>query len=95
MNPEEVNSSKFKVEQILYNHEGFSIAYGNWTESNQKCTAMRWNGEETALGYPNNFGNPTWFLLPQSLSESLLKTLLGLDGANNKEITTCLLETYL
>jgi hypothetical protein len=67
MNPEQVKPAKFRVHTIVYNDGDFSVAYGKW-ENSEVRLAMRWNGDENGLGYPNQGGNPLWFQLP---SESI------------------------
>jgi hypothetical protein len=72
--PDEVNPRNFQVTDIIYNLNGFSIAWGIWEDGCQ-CLAMRWNGEGNDKGYPKTFGNPVWFVLPKELSLPFLKTL--------------------
>jgi len=74
-NPEHVNPHNFKVDSILYNHDGFSIAYGEW-EKSSNCIAMRWDGETDKLGFPQTFGHSTWMVLPENFTISILKILL-------------------
>ena len=76
--PSEVNPSRFQVEKILYNIEGFSIAYGFWEDGN-KHLAVRWDGEEGKLGFPQTFGKPQWLLIPDKLSVPITKALLDTD----------------
>ena len=58
MKPENVNQKNFKVENIVYNNEYFSIAYSIWEESNRHLV-LRWNGKsDEDPGYPKLFNNP-------------------------------------
>lgn len=90
MRPENVNPKNFKVESILYNDKRFSIAYGTW-ENQQKHLAMRWNGDsEEEIGYPKVFQHPMWFLIAEDLKIPILKSIIDLGNANNKEILAAL-----
>jgi hypothetical protein len=76
MNPEDANPKNFKVEKIIYNEDGFSVAIGVWQEDETRRFAMRWNGSNIEdKGYPSVFVNPMWFQLPQDVT-SIVKTLL-------------------
>ena len=73
--PSEVNPHNFKVKDIVYNLNTFSVAWGVWQDGSHRL-AMRWNGADpTDKGYPKTFGNPVWFMLPQELSLPLLQAL--------------------
>lgn len=68
MKPENVNPSNFKVEQVVYNKDGFSIAIGVWVDDGSRRFAMRWDGEtDSAIGYPNSRSNPMWFQLSEDI----------------------------
>lgn len=70
MNPENVISPLKYVKnvQILYTDEedNFSIASLLWKD--QRRIAIRWNGSDDRLGYPQSCGRPTWFILPQKVA---------------------------
>lgn len=70
--PSEVNPGNFKVKQIIYNLNGFSIVWGTWEDGSDRL-AMRWNGEGDASGFPALFGNPVWFMLPAELTLPILQ----------------------
>lgn len=72
--PREVNPHNFKVLEIIYDLNGFSVAWGIW-ENGTKRLAMRWNGEGEDKDYPKTFGNPVWFMLPNELSLPILQSL--------------------
>ena len=72
--PTEVNPSKFQVEKILYNIDGFSIAYGLW-EGENKYLAVRWDGEQGKTGMPQTFGKPQWLIIPGELTIAFTKYL--------------------
>ena len=80
--PSEVNPRKFKVEQIVYNLNEFSIAWGVWEEDSHRL-AMRWNGDDRDMGYPKTFGYPVWFVLPTELSLPILQAI-GAYGPNHR-----------
>jgi hypothetical protein len=69
VNPSRVNPKNFQVVEVLYDLNGFSVAWGRYEHGDIQL-AMRWNGEDgdEDIGYPNAFGNPMWFMLPPELS---------------------------
>ena len=44
MKPKNVKPSKFHVHTIIYNNDGFSVAYGIWEDSDTRL-AMRWKDQ--------------------------------------------------
>ena len=72
--PEVVNPHNFDVQEIIYNLNGFSVAWGRW-EGSSYGLAMRWNGEDEDQGYPKTFGHPVWFILPRDLSFPILQVI--------------------
>ncbi len=69
------STSKFKVNDIVYNKNGFAVARGYWEGSDKLCLACRWH-EDGEIGYPQTFGKPQWMLLPQEgLSVEIISTL--------------------
>ena len=73
--PNEVNPHNFHVKQIVYNLNGFSVAWGIWEGDGSHRLAMRWNGDGEDKGYPKTFGHPVWFILPNELSVPFLQSL--------------------
>lgn len=74
LSPREVNLHNFKVLEIIYDLNGFSVAWGIWVDGTKRL-AMRWNAEGEDKGYPKTFGNPVWFMLPNELSLPILQSL--------------------
>lgn len=72
--PSSVNPHNFKVVEIIYNLNGFSVAWGIWEDETYRI-AMRWNGDGDDQGYPKTFGNPVWFMLPQELTLPILQSM--------------------
>jgi hypothetical protein len=91
MKPREVNPRNFKIKYILLENSDFSIAYGDWNQS-EFCLAMRWNGEENNAGYPKTFGHPVWFIIPKSMTFVLAKSLLEFDDADKQSVILLLNE---
>lgn len=85
MEPEKVNSNKFKVEDIIYNNGDFSIAYGLFVDGGN-CIAMRWNGVDSNMGFPKSSGKPTWFVVHNKLKIEFLKSLLQSEFSENQKI---------
>ncbi len=79
--PSTVNPHNFKVVEIIYNLNGFSVAWGIWEDETYRL-AMRWNGQGNGQGYPKTFGNPVWFMLPQALSLPILQSLGTYQGSH-------------
>ena len=66
--PFDVNPRNFHVAEVIYDCDGFSIAWGQ-SEDGVRLLGMRWNGNGIDdPGYPNRFGNPVWFFIPPELS---------------------------
>lgn len=91
MKPEEVNPSNFKLREVLYNNGEFSIAYGIYDGGKEPVIAMRWNGKnEKSLGFPymgdRKTGTPVWFVIPDMLKITILRSIIGLPNAKSKEI---------
>jgi hypothetical protein len=82
--PSEVNTAKFQVEKILYSTDGFSIAYGCWEDKN-RYLAVRWDGEENKIGFPQTYGKPQWLIIPDKLTTPFLKALLDTDEKTRKQ----------
>lgn len=95
MNPENVNPANFKVEQIIFNNEDFSIAYGVWDSDGNKYVAMRWNGDDEDAGYPKVFGHPMWFLIDRELKLPILQSLIGLENTNKDKLIKVLEENSI
>ena len=94
MNPEKVRPKNFEPKKILYNENGFSIAYGIW-EKKDHVIAMRWNGDsEEDPGYPKVFGNPMWFIIHDDLMTTILKSLLEKNSSKKEEILNLLKTKY-
>ena len=91
MKPEKVNPSNFKLREVLYDNGEFSIAYGIYDGGKEPVIAMRWNGKnEESLGFPYmgdyKTGTPVWFVIPDMLKITILRSIIGLPNAESKEI---------
>ena len=60
----------------LFDDGEFSAIWGRRESNNFRELAIRWNGDENYVGYPNQGRNPTWFSQPEFLEESILLSLL-------------------
>lgn len=74
--PQNVNPQKFKVLNVLYDYDDFSVALGTWTPSSTKAIAMRWNYGLDGNGYPKVFAHPQWFLVSEHIGKNILSGLL-------------------
>ncbi|WP_367756133.1 hypothetical protein [Flavobacterium sp. WC2430] len=84
--PESVKHSQtFTLREVIYNHDGFSIAVGNIVGNSKIVCAMRWNGEDDKAGFPYAFNNPLWLHLPGELTLNILSGLLTCKKLSKKE----------
>lgn len=75
-NVSEVRPKMWDQVEDLYDDGCFSAIWGNRQKSNYRELGIRWNGENSYPGYPNQGGNPLWFSVPSFLSRPILLTLL-------------------
>lgn len=79
--PETVISPKnrWRFLELLHNtgEDGWSLAKGQWEDNGEfkPVLAIRWNGNDSSLGNPQSRGNPTWFVIPGELEDSVLSAL--------------------
>ena len=85
MNPKDVQPGNFELIDVIYDNDDFSIAYGIFEEGD-KCIAMRWNGALDNPGYPKTFGYRMWFIVDNSLKNTILKSLLFEENADTQKI---------
>ena len=77
MDPRSLHDSQFRLIHILYQDDGFTIAFGIW-EDDTYLLAMRWDGEGDAAGYPvGRGGRPKWFVVQRELSWPILCSLMA------------------
>ncbi|SHM53188.1 hypothetical protein [Flavobacterium xanthum] len=75
--PESVKQSQtFILKEVIYNHDGFSIAVGLLMGYSKLVCAMRWNGKDDKTGFPYAFNNALWLHLPGELTLNNLSGLL-------------------
>jgi hypothetical protein len=74
---------------ILYDNGYYSAIWGSFDGGLDRCLGVRWNGEVNDVGYPNQGGNPLWYVEPKFLTEpillSLLSNLIDDKSINNRE----------
>jgi hypothetical protein len=72
--------SLVKNVEVVYNssegdcrEEGFSVVRLTYGED-RDAVGIRWNGDpdDKGIGTPQAFGQPTWFLIPDELRETIL-----------------------
>ena len=91
MKAKDVNPSNFKVENVVFENDDFSIAIGIW-ENGERRMAMRWNGYGDYPGYPKLFKNPVWFMVDDSLILPFLNALRNVKDSDKKEIEAAILK---
>lgn len=59
------------LEVLYHGKEGdYALARGEW--NGKSCRLIRWNGKaSTPVGYPQSNHQPTWFVLPDELSDAV------------------------
>lgn len=72
---------KFKPQNILYDHDNFTIAWGLWSEDRSECLGMRWKGYPYERG-----GDEAWLVIRPDIGIDFIKTIIRKDGANINEI---------
>ena len=91
MKAKDVNPSNFKVENVVFENDDFSIAIGIW-ENGERRMAMRWNGYGDDPGYPKLFKNTVWFIVDDSLILPFLNALRNVKDSDKKEIEAAILK---
>jgi len=71
---EEVTPEKWENLQVLYDDGSYSVVAGAFEGG--RSLGVRWNGSDDDAGFPNQGGNPLWHVVPDFLSESILKAIL-------------------
>lgn len=66
---------------------GWSAAEGTW--EGEPCIGLRWNGsdEHASIGSPQSRGNPTWWIVPNELSDTIRKKIELIKKSNG--LVTC------
>jgi len=91
MLPTKVRPKKFPYFKVLYNYNGFAIAWGEFDKTPPKRLAMRWNETESnEVGFPCQGKNPTWFMLPEELTVPLVNALRDVKSAKSQSILNVL-----
>jgi len=86
--PNQVSHSKFPVQHILYDDGVFAVAWGSY-DGHPEQLGMRWSGDPANpddIGYPKLFQHPVWFMVPEALSVSIVKGLLGASNADQAAV---------
>ena len=100
MPPNKARPKKFQCFEVLYNYNGFAIAWG-WgkfgedkkdNKESTKRLAMRWNGKRNEVGYPHQGKYPTWFMLPDELSIPLILSIPTINALSNRKSAKSLLK---
>jgi len=75
----EVRPQKCSRVQDLYDDRVYSAIWVSYDGDSQRCLGVRWNGNDTdePYGYPNQGGNPLWYVEPDILTRPVLCALLS------------------
>lgn len=62
----------------LYDDGTYSAIWGSYDGDSQRCLGVRWNGNDIdePYGYPNQGGNPLWYVESDFLTRPILCALL-------------------
>lgn len=71
-----VRPEKWSEVLDLYDDGDYSAIWGCYDRNEKRCLGVRWNGVESALGYPNQGGNPLWYVEVDFLTRPILHRLL-------------------
>lgn len=93
IDPEQALSPRGRVKdlQVIYNtgrtRGSWSVVTLKWDQ--QQRVGLRWNGEEgeEGKGQPQSRGNPTWFIVPEELSEEVLRAAQQLRERERNDLT--------
>jgi len=93
VDPEQAISPKGRVKdlRVIYNSGrtagSWSVATLKWDE--QERVGLRWNGEEgeEGKGHPQSRGNPTWFIVPEELSDEVVRAARQLRDREKDDLT--------
>lgn len=68
----------------LYDDGDYSAIWGSYDNSAERCLGVRWNGDNQNAGYPNQGGNPLWYVEPDFATKNILLELLSRVNNNPK-----------
>ena len=71
-----VRPNKWKDVIDLYDDGENSAIWGVYNNSKERCLGVRWNGGNS-YGYPNQGGNPLWYVEPDFVTKNILLELLS------------------
>jgi hypothetical protein len=76
VDPNTVDSPRDLIKQldVVFQCEDENYAIATAMKDGEPRMMIRWNGTGTELGYPNAFGKPVWFDLPNDLALHIAKT---------------------
>lgn len=78
-----VTPEKWRDIKIIYDDGEYSVIWGKY--EGKDALGARWNGEDNAaVGYPNQGGNPTWYVEPDFISIAILQKLFSMYVAAKK-----------
>ena len=91
-NPHTVRSPKDRVKDVeVIFDKGPRV--GSWSLAKLKfdgsdAVGIRWNGEvaKPGVGTPSSRSNPTWFIVPTEIAESLVETAKSLSKDEHKTL---------
>jgi len=77
----DVNPLKWTRKIVLYDDNEYSVVWGYYDNSDNRCLGVRWND-----GYPSQGGNPLFYIEPELTTEPILLAILSkLSNSNTPE----------
>ena len=98
--PQNVSSPRdhWELVDVLYDGgpQNAAVAFGRW--DHREVVVARWNGDDddgSVLGNPQSRGLPTWFVLPDWLAVTTLRTLIAQHAAGDLHVQRAALDRAL
>jgi len=71
----DVKPKKWSNEIILFDDGNYSAIWGNYENSAKRSLGVRWNGQGSEQGFPNQGSYPIWFVEYKFLVKPILLEL--------------------
>jgi len=71
----EVRPGKWSNVIDLFDNGEYSAIWGIYENNKRRCLGVRWNGN--GKGFPNQGGNPLWYIEPLFFTRSILLWILN------------------
>ncbi len=90
INPETVLAprNRIKSTEVLYNGGEGEWSVARLEFDDHECLGMRWNGADgqPGIGNPQSHGQPTWFVIPDTLADIIREQVEGFGDSKHAEL---------